>query len=249
MATHGLANSCALGFLVLVALGTGGCMSLSSRPSVTNQRAVSDEISDPLLGRPPVVDWQAACDTIARDLVLASVFQTATRPQVVEIKPIENQTGVDIDCKIYPETIRAKIVESGNSRIAFRDEAAASQIVDERASQSGDPVVVDRASTQKARTRKRVGPASDGLPLEESEILETKTVRATSSVSGLVAAADLFLNGKVYAENEQTAGNQQRGYRYYQFQFRLSDARTGLIKWEKSYRVKREGALSSASFR
>jgi PBP1b-binding outer membrane lipoprotein LpoB len=62
-------------------------------------------------------------------------------------------------------------------------------------------------------------------------------------VSGKVANVDYFLNGKLYSQNEKELGTGNTGLRYYQFQFRLTDARTTLIVWEEEYLVKRSGVL------
>lgn len=224
----------------------GGCTSLENSGPRTN--LVPPESEPPgVLGQPPVVDWLAACDTVARDLTMASVFQTAQSPQVIEIKPIDNQTGMPIDCKIFPETIRGRIIESGNPMIAFRDEMAADQVIEERVNQSDEPLSVSQSRGMRHGTRKPVGPPSEGRVIEEWDSSDTIAGERNTEVSTKVAKADYFLNGKVFAQNESNQESFNTGRRYYQFQFRLTDARTSLIKWEKIYRVMREGTLAPVS--
>ena len=58
-----------------------------------------------------------------------------------------------------------------------------------------------------------------------------------------VADADYFLTGLIYSTKEVQAANAPRGMRYFQFQFRVTDAQTNIIVWEKEYPVKRQGAF------
>jgi len=83
----------------------------------------------------------------------------------------------------------------------------------------------------------------DGRIIQEAKRSEVNTASQTASVSGQMADTDYFLNGKAYAQSERSVVAGSAGLRYYQFQFRLTDARTGIIEWEKMYRVKREGVL------
>lgn len=221
-----------------------GCTSLDNNVSgPTSRRDPGRENPFAELGQPLVVDWFAACDIIARDLTLASVFQYAQEPKVVEIRPIENQTGRALDCKIYSETIRAKIIGNGNRMIAFRDEMA-DQIIEERVNQSDEPLIVTQTQVIGRQERQSSGPPSEGRLMETRDYANTIQGERKTQVSTKVANVDYFLNGKAYAQSEPLGGAQNSGSRYYQFQFRLTDAHTRLIVWEKYYRVMREGDLA-----
>jgi hypothetical protein len=56
-----------------------------------------------------------------------------------------------------------------------------------------------------------------------------------------VAEADYFLRGIIYQIKERNAQNPDEGMNYFQFQFRVVDARNGLIVWEKMLDSKMEG--------
>ncbi|MCW5211037.1 hypothetical protein VU03_04875, partial [Desulfobulbus sp. N3] len=55
-----------------------------------------------------------------------------------------------------------------------------------------------------------------------------------------VADVDYFLTGLVYSTTEVARERVEQGTRFFQFQFRLTDAQTTIIMWEKEYTVKRE---------
>ncbi|MCY2931581.1 MAG: hypothetical protein NTV86_19240 [Planctomycetota bacterium] len=150
-----------------------------------------------------------------------------------------------MDLTIYPQTIRGMIRKQGASRIAFRDETARKEIIAERANQSDDPISVTQDSTYtNTAANNTVGGVGTPLVVGKTE-RDTTTLNKMTSVSGKIAATDYFLNGFIYAANETRAGNAARGFRYYRFQFRLTDARSGLVVWENDYEVKKAGALVS----
>jgi PBP1b-binding outer membrane lipoprotein LpoB len=246
--------------MVLASLAVfSGCSSLDNpNPRSTNRRPPEAEPANPLLGAPLVSDFRDVCHTMATDLVESSLIQTAERPLVIEIKPVDNATGLSMDCKIYPETIRAKIIQSACPKIAFRDENSATQIVQERASQmDSEYTVSEQSDSTTLQTKKREGPVGPGQLLRDTPAPGTETqfttnrlnLSRTGSVSGKRAALDYFLNGKIYAQEEREAGGGRAGLKYYQFQFRLTHAQTGIIAWEREYPVKRSGVLQQQETR
>jgi len=222
----------------------GGILSFTGRvlggsqPEKTDRRPVSAEPANATVGAPSVKDFLAVCDLMARDLVMTGVVQTATQPVVVELRPMENKTDAKIDLTIYPQTIRGIILKSGANRIAFRDETARRDILAERSHQTDDPVSVDyEATTDTTRT---VANTSAPTAKSESEAGKMK-VKKSTEVSSRIAATDYFLNGFIYATTEGSANSKSKPYRYFRFQFRLTDARSGLVVWENDYEVKKQG--------
>lgn len=236
--------------LVVTALSApallGGCTTQGkSRPEVTQRRAVDAELANQNIGEPSVKDFLATCDVMARDLVMCAVVQNAKLPVVVEVKPVENKTGRAMDLTIYPQTIRGMILKQGPNRIAFRDETARKDIIAERTNQSDDPVNVTQDSTySKTTVQNTVGGVGTPIAVARND-QDTTTINKTTSVLGKIADTDYFLNGFIYAANETQAGVTARGFRYYRFQFRLTDARSGIVVWENDYEVKKAGALAS----
>jgi len=213
------------------------------KTATTNYRPIGEEAVNPDLGTPTVKDFVSACDLMARDLVMSSVVQTADRPIVVEIKPIENKTGQDMDLTIYPQTIRGYINKQGVRRIAFRDETARSQIVPERIEQEGSPVVVHDSSTTTTSKSVAGNKYSLGMPPDRINDKSKRTTDRTAEVSSKVADVDYFLNGLIYATSESSGRFRDTGFRYFQFQFRLTNARTGIVEWENMYQIKLAGDL------
>ena len=99
-------------------------------------------------------------------------------------------------------------------------------------------------STSTVKTTDTLGGVGVPAPATTDETARTRTAKR-SKVSGKIAEVDYFLNGFVYATNELAAGQRVRGMRYYRFQFRLTDARSGLLVWENYYHVKLAGSLTS----
>jgi len=65
-----------------------------------------------------------------------------------------------------------------------------------------------------------------------------------ATVKSKVAAADYFLRGIIYQINERHAHRPEEGMSYFQYQFRVVDARSGIIVWEKMLSNKMEGSYS-----
>jgi PBP1b-binding outer membrane lipoprotein LpoB len=220
-------------------LNLPGQMLVGSQPNDTSRRPVSGEGPGPA-GTPSVKDFLAVCDLMARDLVMSNVVQSAKEAVVVEIRPIDNKTDAKIDLTIYPQTIRGIILKSGSNRVVFRDETARSDILAERSHQTDDAVSVDFESN--LDTTHTVGDSAAPAARSQSEVSKTK-VKKSSEVSGRIAETDYFLKGFIYAVNETDGGVMPKGYRYFRFQFRLTDARSGLVVWENDYEVKKQGAF------
>jgi len=234
-------------FLGCLAICIAGCVIYPPySPPTTDERTIGDYPANPNLGRPLVRDWREACEVMAGDLVMSAVVQTAQNPLVIEIKPVENNTGVAINTKIIPQTIRAKIMELGPGKIVFRDETSREDVATERFEQSDSPVVISKDTVTR---HQELGKAVDpfGVPKEKLD-KKTKTIHEgkQETVTTKRADVDYFLKGFVAAENETSAGQSVRGMRYFQFQCRLTDARTGTIAWEKMCDVKREGDIRPA---
>ena len=212
-----------MGFVVAAAIA--GCTT-TNPPQEPPQEPIA-------FGQPLTVDWLAACDTIARDLVMATVFQKAETPQVVEIKPIANSTGVQLDCTVYPEMIRAEIIKSGNTKILFRDNAEAS-------STPTTPTVIE--TNQDIRPGHIQPQCGNTGSLLRGNGDDAGNWGETAEVAGV----DYYLNGKVYAQNDTATGRGSTTLRYYRFQFRLTDAKKRLIAWESFYQVQRKSGLGVA---
>jgi hypothetical protein len=208
-----------------------------SQPNETTNRPVTAEPRRPDLAAPSVKDFLAVCDIMARDLVMSSLVQSAKTPIVVEIRPIENKTEAQVDLTIYPQTIRGMILKSGSNRIVFRDETARRDILAERSHQTDEPVAVDYEAT----TDTAGGTAGAKAPTTKSENETSKLkVKKSSEVSGRIAETDYFLKGFIYAVTESEEGAKAKDFRYFRFQFRLTDARSGLVVWENDYEVKKQ---------
>ena len=66
-------------------------------------------------------------------------------------------------------------------------------------------------------------------------------MQQSARVKSRLAPADYFLRGIIYQVKEIDAAKPQTGMNYFQFQFRMTDARSGLIVWEKMMAYKMEG--------
>jgi hypothetical protein len=208
-----------------------------SQPNETTNRPVTAEPRRPDLAAPSVKDFLAVCDIMARDLVMSNVVQLAREPVVVEIRPIENKTEAAVDLTIYPQTIRGMILKSGSNRVVFRDETVRRDIVAERSQQTDEPVTVDYEATTDTAT----GTANAKAPTTRSENETGKLkVKKSSEVSSRIAATDYFLKGFIYAVTEGEDGAKAKDLQYFRFQFRLTDARSGLVVWENDYEVKKQ---------
>lgn len=200
-----------------------------------------------------VRQFRQVCDKLARSLVTQPFITRAPRPPVITIRPLENKTGVDVDESIFQETIRAKLMEHAGGAVLFRDDVSYKDVLQERLRQGNEEVTITATdSTITTRNRDDVrgielgGGFLSGSNVTQENINNVESesgvqIEHTGSVKARVADADYFLRGLVYQIKERDVNDPQRGMNYYQYQFRIVDARTGLIVWEKMLGSKLEG--------
>lgn len=227
--------------IFLVALSTlffNGCATPPAVPvQQTNRLTPTTQIQGAMLDQLSIEDMRVTADLMARDLVLQPFIYAASRPPIVAVKPIENKTDLDLDPDIIQKTIRVKLMERARGKILFRDEASYQYTIDERMKQSGTIQISSTTSKQRVQQPTRVG-----RPLQITTQSQTQTImREEGEVAKKVASADYFLTGFVYSAKEVFRTGDPRGMRYFQFQFRMTDAQTNIIVWEKEYPVKRLG--------
>lgn len=218
----------------------------------------------PIEQLPPVIDadiitvgqFRSVCDRLARSLIVQDFVSRSPRPPVITIKQLENKTDVRIDKSIFQETIRAQLMEHAGGRVLFRDDVSYRDIVQERVRQGENDVTVTLTdSALNTKTTDEFGEkqfdlgslSGIGGSTEDSNNQEDETemtMEQSGSVSGKVAAADYFLRGIIFQMKEQDATDRQRGMNYFQYQFRLVDARSGIIVWEKLLDSKLEGTYA-----
>lgn len=232
----------ALVLVSITAVFLSGCsVPTPKRAQVTQKREITESLPDAILDQLSIEDLRVTADLMARDLVLQPFLRSHGRYPVVAIKPIENKTDLTIDPDIFQKTMRVKLMEnSGPNRILFRDEESHTHTIDERLKQSGKV----RMSSTTTRT-KRSQATQVGAPLPatiESEVETTLTEYGEASKK--VADIDYFLTGLIYSSTEVAQFGAEEGMRYFQFQFRLTDAQTNIIMWEKEYTVKRQARFN-----
>lgn len=230
--------------ILLVALSAvllNGCQTKPSVPAqTTNQVAPAAPLTGAMLDQLTVEDMRVTADLMARDLVLQPFVRAAARPPIVAVKPIENKTDLDLDPDIIQKTIRVKLMERSGGKVLFRDEASYQYTLDERMKQSGTVQISSTTTKQRVQQPTRVG-----QPLQVTTQSQTQTtMREEAEIAKKVADADYFLTGFVYSTKEVTRTGAPQGTRYFQFQFRMTDAQTNIIVWEKEYPVKRQGTFN-----
>ena len=237
------------GLVVLLAL-----CSCRGTPSQTTQRRPIQQMPGVVYADTiPVADFRAVCDALARDLVVQPFIARSDRPPVVTIRKLQNKTDVDLDEEIFQETIRVKLVEHAQGAVLFRDDASYRDIVEERLRSSGNEIEisitdsrVDTQSADRFRDLEYEAGSLSGSRLDNqrSAMREDETeveMEQSGSVSARVAEVDYFLRGLVYQVREPDARNPKQGMNYFQYQFRVVDARNGIIVWEKMLDGKLEG--------
>ncbi len=225
---------------VMVLCCVAGC-AVSTPPSTpTTRRAPTESLPGAILDQIQVEDLRATADTMARDLVLQEFLYTRGNIPVVAIRPIENKTNLAIDPDIFQQTMRVRLMENSMGRILFRDDVSHLYTVEERMRQSGRVQI--SSSTTRTRTS---APTQVGQPIRVTDQSQQETTMTESgNVSQRVADVDYFLTGLIYSTTEVAARGAEQGMRYFQFQFRMTDARTNIIMWEKEYLVKREARFN-----
>jgi len=206
------------------------------RAQVTNRRAITQNLPNAILDQISVEDLRVTADLMARDLVVQSFLYNGKHTPIVSVKPIENKTNLTIDPDIFQKTIRVKLMEKSQGRILFRDEVSHAYTIEERLKQNG---TVQMSST--TTTTRRYNPTRIGAPLPTTVTSQTNTtLTEQGEASKRVADTDYFLTGLIYSTTEVARIGANQGMRYFQFQFRLTDAQTNIIMWEKEYSVKRQ---------
>jgi len=229
------------GCVIIILALLGSCASSSPKATVqtTNRQAPSTELQDAMLDQITVQDLRTTADLMARDIIIQPFVGRAARPPVVAVKPIENKTDMDLDPDIFQKTIRVKLMERAGGRILFRDEASYQYTIEERMKQTGKVQISSTTVTQKQQAPTRVGQPIQVVTNSQTDT----TTREEGEVAKRVANVDYFLTGLIYSTKEVVSTGSGEGNRYFQFQFRLSDAQTGIIVWEKEYPIKRTGAF------
>lgn len=222
-------------------------------PQATQRRPIEALPQEVYSDRITVQDFRSVCDALARDMVVQPFIGRASRPPVITIRQLQNKTDIDLDQQIFQETIRVKLMEHSQGAILFRDDVSYNDIVQERLRSSGGDIQVTITDTSvESRTNDRFresqyergsltgrgrGRQADVAREDEHEV----DMEQSGSVSSRVAQADYFLRGIVYQLNEPNALDPVEGMSYFQYQFRVVDARSGIIVWEKMLDSKRIG--------
>lgn len=201
----------------------------------------------------PVIQFRRVCDQIARDLVIQPFVIRSSRPPVVTIRKIENKTGIELDERIFQETIRVRLMEYAQGTVLFRDDESYQDIIKERGRQSFNEInltltdsTVSTGGHERFTEREFEGGSLSGMSTGSGKthnVREESTMEMEQSgtVQSRVADADYFLRGIIYQVKEENLKRLGEGMNYFQYQFRLVDARTGLIVWEKMLSSKMEG--------
>jgi PBP1b-binding outer membrane lipoprotein LpoB len=228
-----------------------------NRPTQSQVRQVSDLPLEVYADTITVQQFRRVCDAMARDLVIQSFVTRAPHPPVITVRKLENKTNIKIDQSIFQETIRVKLIENARGLVLFRDDASYRDIVMEKARQNSGEIQVSMTdSIVKTRTVDRVherefdggslsgayGKNEGATNIEQEERVE---MVQEATVRSKVAAADYFLRGIIYQINERHANRPEEGMSYFQYQFRVVDARTGIIVWEKMLNSKMEGTYAA----
>ncbi len=226
-------------FVVGLIIVLGGCAVTvpTPVPRVTNRVAPTQALPRAILNQITVEDLRVTCDLMARDLIMQEFIYAKKNNPILAIKPIENKTDLTIDPDIFQKTIRVILMEKSGGRILFRDEESYKYTLDERIKQSGGKVQITTTTT---RTRTQA-PTRVGQPLNVQKQARTNTrIIDEVEIEKRVADIDYFLTGLIYSSTEVAVQNAPQGMRYFQFQFRVTDAKTNIIMWEKEYLVKRQ---------
>ncbi len=184
-----------------------------------------------------VDDFRRVCDALAEDILAQPFVTDAASPPVVTIRQLQNKTGLAVDDAIFQETIRVKLMQHAGGRVLFRDDVSYQDILKERLRASDEDVMVTLTDTVvDARTVDRnrdYGFEAGSLSGTGGKRVDKSTtqIEQRAQVSGGVAKADYFLRGIVYQMKEDVTSGRQGSY--FQYQFRVVDARTGIIAWEQ----------------
>lgn len=200
-----------------------------------------------------VGQFRRVCDILARNIIVQSFITRASQPPIITIRKLENKTGQEIDEQIFQETIRVKLIENAAGSVLFRDDASYKDIIKERMRQGSGEINVTLTDSmtesrgyERSKEREYESGSLSGLSGatdksatrdEESEM----RMRQSGKVKSRIAEADYFLRGLIYQVKEPNVNNRKRGMNYFQYQFRIVDARNGIIVWEKMLDSKMAG--------
>ena len=238
--------------LLMIGCGAGQTRTLPLPPQ-TRIRSIDALPADFAVDNITVGQFRRVCDQLARNLVIQPFVTRAAQPPVITIRRLENKTRLDLDEQIFQETIRVKLMEHAQGAVLFRDDVSYRDVLEERMRQSSNEVtmtVTDSLVETKVRDRTQdrefESGSLSGLSGTNERAANVEEERETQfsqegTVKSRVAQADYFLRGLVYQMREEDLGNPGSGTSYFQYQFRLVDARSGLIVWEKMLDSKMEG--------
>lgn len=244
---------------LLLALVTLACQGSgrTTLPAQRTQQVALEELPREIYADTITVqDFRRVCDALARDLVAQPFIGRSDAPPVVTIRKLANKTSVLIDEQIFQETIRVKLMEHSQGSVLFRDDDSYRDIVEERMRQSGSEIqvtltdsVVSRNTNQRGRDLEfeRGSLSGQGQHAIDSNVQDAEReleLEQSASVKSRVAAADYFLRGLIYQVREADARNPKKGTSYFQYQFRVVDARSGIIVWEKMLDTKLAGSYA-----
>lgn len=243
-------------FSVLALLACLGCAGSPKKTTPTGYsqiRAVDTLPTEVAADTITVAQFRYICDMMARDLVRQPFVVRSGRPPVITIRKIQNKSAQYIDEHIFQETIRGKLMENAGGTILFRDDESYNDIIQERVRQSNEEMTVTLTDTiieektidrvkEKTFESGSLSGASGNMEaagnLEEERAMD---MSQTATVKSSIAAADYFLRGIIYQVNERDITRKNEGMSYFQYQFRVVDARNGLIVWEKMLSSKMAG--------
>lgn len=250
--------ACMLGVMGVGLLAcSGGPRGRVALPGQQTQRRTIEALPPEIYADTVTVqDFRRVCDALARDLVTQPFITRSGKPPVITIRKLANKTSVLIDEGIFQETIRVQLMEHSRGAILFRDDDSYRDIVQERLRQSSSEIEVTLTDSVVSRNTRQRGRdlefdrgslsgqnqhATDSA-LEDAE--QELDLERSASVSGKVAQADYFLRGLIYQVREPDARFPDEGMSYFQYQFRVVDARSGIIMWEKMLDTKLIGSYA-----
>ncbi|MCW5203524.1 hypothetical protein VU11_01555 [Desulfobulbus sp. US2] len=204
----------------------------------TNRRAMTALLSRTILEQITIEDLRVIADLMARDIITQQFLYDLKKIPVIAVKPIENKSTITIDPDIIQKTMRVKLMERAGGRLLFRDEVSHQYTIDERMKQSGKVQVFTTTVGKKSANPSHLG--QQPMQTIQQEQNDTVVVTNEGVAEKRVADVDYFLTGLVYSTTEVARERVEQGTRFFQFQFRLTDAQTTIIMWEKEYTVKRE---------
>ncbi len=233
--------------------GCGGTSSKTAPQATTQIRPIEALPTSVAADTITVAQFRYVSDMMARDLVRQPFVVRAARPPIITVRKIQNKTGIYIDDQIFQETIRSKLMENSGGLLLFRDDVSYKDIIQERVRQSNEEMTVtitdtmletktyDRVREQEFQSGSLSGAGGSGEATRNIEEESSMDMSQTASVKSKVAAADYCLRGIIFQVNERDMTKKNSGMSYFQYQFRIVDARSGLIVWEKMLSSKMVG--------